>query len=76
MMVGCLWDLGIQSEVGGKGFLSGLLFLILLFLAGIVLFLLEIPQRLYPDLTPLSILRTLRSLMFADGVLCLHAVFY
>jgi hypothetical protein len=52
MMVGCLWDLWIQSELGGKGFLSGLLFLILLFPAGIVLFLLEIPQRLYPDLIP------------------------
>jgi 4-amino-4-deoxy-L-arabinose transferase-like glycosyltransferase len=52
IMVGCLWDLGIQSELGGKGLLSGLLLLTLLFLAGMVLFLLEIPQRLYPDLTP------------------------
>jgi 4-amino-4-deoxy-L-arabinose transferase-like glycosyltransferase len=52
MMVGCLWDLGIRSEAEGKGLLSELLFLILLFLAGMVLFLLEIPERLYSVLIP------------------------
>ena len=50
IMVGSLWDLGFQSEEGKKGFLSGLLLLTCLFLAGIVLLLSEIPQRLYPDI--------------------------
>jgi 4-amino-4-deoxy-L-arabinose transferase-like glycosyltransferase len=48
MMVGILWDFGFQSGEGRKGFLSGLLLLTFLFLAGLVLLLLEIPQRFYP----------------------------
>ncbi len=49
MMVGSLWDLGFRSGKGGKGFLSGLLVLIFLFLAGLVLLLSKIPQRFYSD---------------------------
>jgi len=52
MMVASLWDLGFQSEKGEKGFLSGLLLLALLFLAGIVLLLSDVPQRLYPSIVP------------------------
>jgi len=52
MMVGSLWNLGFQSEKGEKGFLSGLLLLALLFLAGIVLLLSDVPQRLYPSIVP------------------------
>jgi hypothetical protein len=50
LMVGSLWDLGFQSEEGKKGFLAGLFLLTCLFLAGIILLLSEIPQRLYPDI--------------------------
>jgi 4-amino-4-deoxy-L-arabinose transferase-like glycosyltransferase len=49
MMVGGLWDLGFQSRDLKRGFLSGLLILTLLFFAGMVLLLLEIPKKLYPD---------------------------
>jgi len=54
MIVGNLWDLGFQSEEGKKGFLSGLLLLTLLFLAGFVLTLSKIPQRFYPEATAYS----------------------
>jgi len=49
MMVGSLWDLGFRSEKGRKGFLSGLLLLTCLFLAGVILLLSDIPQRLFPQ---------------------------
>jgi 4-amino-4-deoxy-L-arabinose transferase-like glycosyltransferase len=49
MMVGGLWDLGFQSRDLKRGFLSGLLILTLLFFAGMVLLLLEIPKKIYPD---------------------------
>jgi hypothetical protein len=48
MGVGSLWDFGFQSGRGRKGFLSGLLLLTFLFLAGLVLLLSKIPQRFYP----------------------------
>ncbi len=54
LMVGTLWDHGFQSEGRKKGFLPGLLLLTLLFFAGAFLFLLNIPQRLYPPLTDYS----------------------
>ena len=50
LMVGALWDHGLQSEEGRKGFLSGLLLLTLLFFGASVLFLSKIPQRSYPAL--------------------------
>jgi 4-amino-4-deoxy-L-arabinose transferase-like glycosyltransferase len=51
LMVGTLWDHGLQSGEGKKGFLSGLLLLTLLFFGASVLFLSRIPQRLYLALT-------------------------
>jgi 4-amino-4-deoxy-L-arabinose transferase-like glycosyltransferase len=54
MMVGSLWDFGVQSGEGKKGFLSGLLLLTFLFLAGLVLFLSKMPQQSYPDMTAYS----------------------
>jgi 4-amino-4-deoxy-L-arabinose transferase-like glycosyltransferase len=51
LMVGVLWDHGLQSEEGKRGFVSGLLLLSLLFLTAAVLFLSKIPQRFYPPLT-------------------------
>ncbi|HXX33936.1 MAG TPA: hypothetical protein VEM15_05605, partial [Thermodesulfobacteriota bacterium] len=51
LMVGTVWDRGFESEDGKKGFLIGLFFLVFLFFAGSVLFLLNIPQRFYPALT-------------------------
>jgi 4-amino-4-deoxy-L-arabinose transferase-like glycosyltransferase len=51
LMVGNLWDRGLQSQEGKKGLLSGLLLLTLLFFAASVLFLANIPQRFYPPMT-------------------------
>jgi 4-amino-4-deoxy-L-arabinose transferase-like glycosyltransferase len=51
MMVGSLWDLGIQSGHGKRGFLPGLFLLTCLFLAGIILLLFEIPQKFFSDVT-------------------------
>jgi 4-amino-4-deoxy-L-arabinose transferase-like glycosyltransferase len=50
IMVGSLWDLGIQSEQGKRGFFPGLILLTCLFLAGVILLLSEIPQRLFSDI--------------------------
>ena len=51
IMVGSLWDLGIQSEKGKRGFLSGLFVLLFLFLAGVILLLSDIPQKFLPEIT-------------------------
>ncbi len=51
IMVGSLWDLGIESERGKRGFLSGLFLLAFLFLAGVILLLSEIPQRFFSDIS-------------------------
>jgi 4-amino-4-deoxy-L-arabinose transferase-like glycosyltransferase len=48
MIVGWLWDSGIRSEKGKKGFISGLAILGLLSLVPFVLFLFRVPQKLYP----------------------------
>ena len=50
LMVGGLWDLGLPSKQGKKGFLPGLLLLTSLSLAGLILFLSGIPERFYPEL--------------------------
>jgi hypothetical protein len=50
LMVGALWDRGLEPEEGKKGFLPGLFLLTLLFFTGSVLFLLKIPQRFYTPL--------------------------
>jgi 4-amino-4-deoxy-L-arabinose transferase-like glycosyltransferase len=50
MMVGVLWDSGLRSLEGMKGFITGLLLLTLLFLIGFVLLLSGIPQKFYPAL--------------------------
>jgi hypothetical protein len=50
LMVGGLWDLGLPSTEGKKGFLPGLLLLTILFLVGLILFLSGVPQRFYPGL--------------------------
>jgi hypothetical protein len=51
LMVGRLWDSGLQSLEGKRGFIPGLILLTFLFLAGFVLFLSGIPQKLYPVIT-------------------------
>lgn len=51
MMVGVLWDSHIRSREEGKGFILGLIFIILALLIGSVLFLTGVPQRFYPALT-------------------------
>jgi len=51
LMVGGLWDLGLPSKEGKKGFLPGLLLLTFLLLVGLILFLSGIPQKFYPELT-------------------------
>ena len=51
MMVGSLWDFGIQSEKGKRGFLSGLFLLTFLFLAGVILLLSDIPQRFFSNIS-------------------------
>jgi len=50
MMVGVLWDCGLRSLEGTKGFIAGLLLLALLFLIGFVLLLSGIAEKLYPAL--------------------------
>ncbi len=50
LMVGSLWDLGLPSKEGKKGFLPGLLLLSSLFCVSLILFLLGVPQKLYPEL--------------------------
>ncbi len=50
LMVGGLWDLGLPSKEGKKGFLPGLLFLSSLLCISLILFLLGIPKKLYPEL--------------------------
>jgi 4-amino-4-deoxy-L-arabinose transferase-like glycosyltransferase len=52
MMVGVLWDSGLQSLEETKGFIAGFLLLTFLFLIGSVLFLSGIPQKSYPGLQP------------------------
>jgi 4-amino-4-deoxy-L-arabinose transferase-like glycosyltransferase len=57
MIIGNLWDLGLQSEGRGRGFLPGLFFLTFLFFAGMVLLLMGIPPKSYPafrDFHPLG----------------------
>ena len=50
LMVGRLWDSGIQSLEGKRGFIPGLILLTFLFLMGFILFLSGIPQKSYPPL--------------------------
>ena len=50
MMVGWLWDFGLRSEEGRRGFIYGLVILGLLFFVPLVLFLSGVPQKLYPVL--------------------------
>jgi 4-amino-4-deoxy-L-arabinose transferase-like glycosyltransferase len=52
MMVGRLWDSGIQSSEGRRGFIPGLILLAFLFLAGSILFLSGVPQKSFPTLMP------------------------
>jgi 4-amino-4-deoxy-L-arabinose transferase-like glycosyltransferase len=49
IITGWLWDSGIRSEEGKKGFISGLIILGLLSFVPFVLFLSGVPQKLYPD---------------------------
>ncbi len=50
LMIGGLLDLGLLSKEVKKGFLPGLLLLVLLLLAGMILLLSAIPQKFYADL--------------------------
>ena len=50
LMVGGLWNLGLPSKQGRKGFLPGLLLLTSLLLVGLILFLSGIPRKFYPEL--------------------------
>jgi len=52
MMIGRLWDSGLQSLEGRRGFIPGLILLTFLFLMGSILFLLGIPQKSFSPLTP------------------------
>jgi 4-amino-4-deoxy-L-arabinose transferase-like glycosyltransferase len=57
LMIGNLWDLGLEPEGRRRGFLPGLFLLGVFFLAGIVLLLMGIPQKYYPafrDFHPLG----------------------
>ncbi len=72
LMVGGLWDLGLPSKEGKKGFLPGLLLLTSLLFAGLILFLSGIPQRFYAELMDYhwQVLSILSSLL-AGGLLSL-----
>ncbi len=50
LMVGSLWDLGLPSKEGKKGFLPGLLLLCFLLCIGLILFLSGITEKRYPEL--------------------------
>ena len=52
LMVGRLWDSGIQSLEGRRGFIPGLVLLAFLFLMGSILFLSGVPKKSFPVLTP------------------------
>lgn len=52
VLVGSLWDLGMQSQKGKKRFLPGILVLFFLFLAGVILLSFGIPQKFFPKITP------------------------
>jgi len=51
LIVGRLWDTGLQSGKGGKGFVSGVSLLTFLFLTAFVLFLSGVPKKSFPILT-------------------------
>jgi 4-amino-4-deoxy-L-arabinose transferase-like glycosyltransferase len=50
LMVGRIWDLRLLPGEGGKGFLPELLILVSLSSVAFVLFLIGVPQKLFPDL--------------------------
>jgi 4-amino-4-deoxy-L-arabinose transferase-like glycosyltransferase len=50
IMVGEIWDSRLRSSEGGKGFILGQLFLVILFVISFVLFLSGMVQRSLPDL--------------------------
>ena len=50
IVIGVLWDSELRSSKGGWGTLSGLVFLTFLFLIGFLLFVMGIPEKLYPRL--------------------------
>jgi 4-amino-4-deoxy-L-arabinose transferase-like glycosyltransferase len=52
MMIGRLWDSGIQSLERRRGFIPGLILLTILFLMGSILFLSGVPKKSFPVLTP------------------------
>jgi 4-amino-4-deoxy-L-arabinose transferase-like glycosyltransferase len=48
MLIGVLWDSELRSSKGGWGTISGLVLLTILFLTGFLLFVMGIPEKLYP----------------------------
>jgi len=50
IVIGVLWDSELRSSKGGWGTISGLVFLTFLFLIGFLLFVMGIPEKLYPRL--------------------------
>jgi 4-amino-4-deoxy-L-arabinose transferase-like glycosyltransferase len=50
IVIGVLWDSELRSSEGGWGTIFGLMLLMILFLIGFLLFVVEIPERLYPQL--------------------------
>ncbi len=50
MLIGVLWDSELRSSKGGWGTLSGLVVLTFLFFIGFLLFVMGIPEKLYPHL--------------------------
>jgi len=51
ILIGIYWDSGLRSSEGKWGAISGLVFLPLLFSIGFLLFIMGIPEKLYPALT-------------------------
>ena len=52
LMIGALWDSGLNSQGKGKGLFSGLISLFFLFLIILIGSLIRLPEKLYPSLEP------------------------